>query len=97
MVKSMTPETRVRKNASVVVRELAEGEGAVLLHLETGAYHGMNPVALIIWEFMDGERTVADLIEGVRGRVLNAPPHVDRDVIAFLESAINRDLVHVLD
>lgn len=93
----MNPETKVRKNPNVVARELAEREGGVLLHLETGAYHGMNAVALVIWELVDGERTVADLIEATRARVDNAPPQLDQDVIAFLKSAVERDLVHVVE
>lgn len=93
----MNPETKVRKNPNVVARELAEREGGVLLHLETGAYHGMNPVALVIWELVDGERTVADLIEATRARVDNPPPQLDQDVIAFLKSAVERDLVHVVE
>jgi len=93
----MNRDSKVRKNPEVVARGLAEQEGGVLLHLETGAYHGVNPVGLVIWELIDGERTVANLIEATRARVDNPPPQLDQDVIAFLKSAVERDLVHVVE
>ena len=57
----MDTETKFRRNPDVVARNLSEGEGGVLLHLQTGSYHGMNPVALLIWEQLDGQRTVAEV------------------------------------
>lgn len=89
----MNRDSKVRKNPEVVARGLAEQEGGVLLHLETGAYHGVNPVGLVIWELIDGERTVADLVDEVRTRISNGPAELDRDVVGFLESALERNLV----
>ena len=65
----------------------------MLLHLDTGAYHGLNPVGCMVWELIDGERTVAELVDGVRGRLSDAPPEVEGDVFAFLDAALARDLV----
>ena len=84
---------KFRRNADVVVRNLSEGEGGVLLHLQTGAYHGMNPVALLIWEQLDGQRTVAQVTEAVREGVDGSPDDLAADVRAFLESALERDLI----
>ena len=33
----------IRPNPRSTFRELAEGSGGVLLHLDTAAYHGLNP------------------------------------------------------
>ena len=74
---------------------VADAQGAVLLHLETGAYHGLNPVGFVVWELIDDRRTVADLVDGVRDRIKNAPPEVDQDVMKFLEAALARDLILV--
>jgi hypothetical protein len=93
----MNRDAMVRRNPNVAARQLAEQEGGVLLHLESGAYHGMNPVGLLIWELLDDQRTVADLIEGVRARVQNAPPQVEEDIVAFLERAIDRDLILIVE
>ena len=34
----------------VVYRDLEPGKGGVLLHLETGAYHGVNDVKIEVFE-----------------------------------------------
>ncbi len=44
----------IRKNPQVVYRTLA-GEGGVLLHLESGAYHGLYEVGTLIWGLLDEE------------------------------------------
>jgi hypothetical protein len=43
----------IRRNPRVVSRELAAEGGAVLLHLESGAYHGLNETGILIWSLAD--------------------------------------------
>ena len=92
----MEGSIRLEHNPDVVARELAGPEGAVLLHLETGAYHGLNPVGFAVWDLVDGTRSVAEIIEGVRDRVSSAPPELEADVMEFLESALSRGLVRTV-
>ncbi len=87
------PESKLRRNPDVVARELAEGEGGVLLHMTTGQYHGVNPVGLAIWELLADGSTVRDVIDGLRDRVQEPPPNLDDDVLRFLTSVHERDLV----
>jgi Coenzyme PQQ synthesis protein D (PqqD) len=89
----MQPDSKVQRNPKVVARQLGEPEGAVLLHLDTGAYHGLNPVGFLVWDLIDGERTVTELVAGVRTRIPDAPPAVEQDVLVFLEAALERDLI----
>lgn len=89
----MNPNTTVRRNPDVVARPLSEGEGGVLLHLKTGAYHGMNQVGLMVWDLIDGERTVADIFDAVRAGVIGDPPELEQDISGFLDSALARDLL----
>ncbi len=91
----MDPTASVKRNPQVVAQQLAEPEGAVLLHLDTGAYHGLNQVGLIVWELIEREQAVGAVIEGVRARVVDPPPQVGDDVLRFLEMAVERDLVIV--
>jgi Coenzyme PQQ synthesis protein D (PqqD) len=91
----MKSDTIVRRNPRVVARELSDTTGAVLLHLETGAYHGLNPVGWVVWELIDGTRTVAELVQGVRARIDDPPPGVEDDVVTFLDGAQARGLVFV--
>jgi hypothetical protein len=89
------PDSKVRKNPQVVARELAPGEGGVLLHLESAQYHGVNQIGLVIWELVDGERTVAEIVDALRARVENPPSQLETDVLAFLTGVYERNLVAV--
>lgn len=89
----MDRDSIVKRNPRIVARQLGEPDGAVLLHLDTGAYHGLNPVGFVVWDLVDGTRTVAELVDGVRARISDAPPEVEHDVLSFLEAALARDLV----
>lgn len=85
--------TTLARNESVAFRRLAEGEGGVLLQLESGEYHGINEVGCLIWELLDGERTVEALVAAVAEGVEDPPPDLDDQVITFLESLQERGLV----
>lgn len=93
----MGPQSKVRRKPQVMARELAEGEGGVLLHLESGSYHGVNPVGLVIWELLEDERSVADLVNAVRDRVEDPPPELESDVMDFLTGVEARDLLIVAE
>jgi Coenzyme PQQ synthesis protein D (PqqD) len=85
--------TTLARNESVAFRRLAEGEGGVLLQLESGEYHGINEVGCLIWELLDGERTVQGLVAAVAEGVEEPPPDLHDQVITFLESLQERGLV----
>ena len=90
---SIDPSTTLAKNENVAFRRLAEGEGGVLLHLESGEYHGINEVGCLIWELVDGERTVDGLVVALGEDIEDAPADLADQVIAFLDSLRERDLV----
>lgn len=85
----------LEKNPNVAYRALAEGEGGVLLHLESGQYHGIDELGCLIWALVDGRRTVADVVDAVRGEVDDPPQALEEDVVGFLAGMEERDLVHV--
>ena len=45
--------TLLRRNPRVESRSMGEGEGGVLLHLDTAAYHGLNEVGVLIWSLLE--------------------------------------------
>lgn len=80
------------RHEKVVHQPLASDE-VVLLHLESGAYHELNPVGALIWDLIDGERTVPQIVEEVRRRVDQPPEDVDSEVESFLGDLHRRDLI----
>ena len=87
--------SKVRQNPDVVARELSPSEGGVLLHVQTAQYHGLNPVGLLIWSLLDGDRNVSEVVEAVRSHVEDAPPKLADEVLSFLNEVHQRGLVLV--
>jgi hypothetical protein len=89
------PTTRIRRNPDVVFRPLEEEQGGVLLHLQSGAYHGLNQFGSLIWDLIENETRFADLVDGVRSESEGAPASVEEDVSGFVEDLSARDLVQL--
>jgi len=85
--------TVIRPNPRSTFRELAEGSGGVLLHLDTAAYHGLNEVGVAIWSSVGSGITYGDLLEDLRARIPDAPASLAEDVGAFLDELYQRDLI----
>jgi hypothetical protein len=90
---SIEPSSRPARNENVAFRRLAAGEGGVLLHLESGEYHGINEVGCLIWELLDGQRTVEAVAVALRDDVEDPPPDLVHEVTVFLDSLRARGLV----
>ena len=86
-------DTRVRRNPDVAYQALAEGEGGVLLSLETGEYHGVNDTGGRIWNLIDGERTVPEIVDELRRELASAPESLEVEAAEFVESLRARRLV----
>jgi hypothetical protein len=80
-----------RRNDRVEYRAL-EGEGGVLLHLDTANYHGVNQVGSLVWDLLDG-RPFAALVAELQERLEGVPPTFEAEIAAFLEDLSARELV----
>ena len=83
----------IRRNPQVVYRELAGDGGGVLLHLESGAYHGINETGSLIWELLDGERDFTALVADLRDQLDGAPDDLGAETERFLADLRERDLI----
>ena len=84
--------TAIRKNPQVVYRALA-GEGGVLLHLESGAYHGLNEVGTLIWGLLDEDKTFDRLVAVRRDHLLDPPDPRPREGERCRADLRERDLL----
>ena len=87
----MTPEPP-SQSADVAESRLEGGE-IVLLHLESGQYHELNPVGAEIWRLLDGKRGVSDITAALRERVDEPPEDLEDVVRNFLAELRRRDLL----
>ena len=84
--------TIVRHSDRATFRKLEDGS-AVILHLDSTQYHGVNEVGAAIWELTEEPRSFADLIDALRGQLDEEPRDLEGDVTEFLLSLRERELV----
>lgn len=87
-------DATIRPNPRVEHRTLSGGE-AVLLHLDTAAYHGLNRMGEVIWEALGHGATFGELVEKVRALLDEVPPELESDLEGFLGALADRELVLV--
>jgi Coenzyme PQQ synthesis protein D (PqqD) len=82
----------IARNPRVEFQGLADGEGGVLLHLDTAAYHSVNEIGATIWRLLDSIM-FADLLGQLRDRLEDVPPTFDQEIAEFVDDLVARDLV----
>lgn len=92
----MDAEEVVRRSQRAVFRELAANEGGVLLHLDTGAYHGLNSTGTLIWNLIGDGSTFGNLVERLGSQLTDAPADLTADIEAFVQDLLERDLLTLL-
>lgn len=85
----------VKRSPRATFKELADGSGAVVLHLESGDYHGLNPTGVIIWNLLEEPRSIDGIVNEMREMIEDPPPDLDEDVESFVNDLLQRDLVIV--
>jgi Coenzyme PQQ synthesis protein D (PqqD) len=89
----MAEDGAIRRNPKVVYRELAGEGGGVLLHLDSGEYHGLNETGSLIWSLIDGERNFAALVDDLRDGLEDPPEDLVDETQRFLADLRERDLI----
>ena len=90
----MTEHPFIKRSTDVVFQNLAGEDGAVLLHLTSGQYHTLNPVATRIWEILETPMAEDALKRRIEQEFEADPATVAEDVRVFLDSLLERELVY---
>jgi Coenzyme PQQ synthesis protein D (PqqD) len=91
----LEPQTLIQRSPRAVYRNLTGGAGAVVLHLDTAAYYGVNLVGAIVWNLLEQEITVQRLVEELRGRLEAGPTTLGEEIREFVQQLVDRDLVRL--
>lgn len=86
-------DTVVSRSPRAAFHPLEEGQGGVLLHVDSGAYHGLNRVGALIWEILEQPLALRALVDGLRSRFEDPPAAMEDEVRAFLRDLHARDLI----
>ncbi|HKZ05395.1 MAG TPA: pyrroloquinoline quinone biosynthesis peptide chaperone PqqD [Methylomirabilota bacterium] len=84
-------ESRLRLAAKARLRFDRQSSRYMLLYPERGLV--LNPTAADVLRRCDGERTVGSIVEELARQYGHAPPTVEREVLAFLQTMADRGLV----
>ena len=89
----------VRRSPRVEFRSLGDEDGGVLLHVGSGAYHGVNEIGALVWGLLDEEdgSTLDGLIAELKTRLEDAPATLREEIGGFIDELAARDLVIVSD
>lgn len=80
---------------SVASREASDGE-VILVNLETTASLVLkNPTAVLIWQLVDGQRTVKEIVAAVLQECPDAPPTARDDIIETLDLLASQEFIHL--
>jgi hypothetical protein len=71
-------------NPSAIFQETGDG-WAVLVNLDTARSLALNPSGILVWQLVDGQRSVREITAGVKRHFRDAPPRVADDVTALLD------------
>jgi hypothetical protein len=100
---TMTPEqlvpngnllsARLRVPEHVVYRDFVSE--TVVLNLETGRYHGLNPTGGRILDALERSETVAEAAEKLAIEYERGPEEVEADVLTFCSNLLARGLIEL--
>jgi hypothetical protein len=84
---------RYHKSPDVVLREDDE-IGALLFHLDTVEVVGLNPVGLLVWQLMDGQHTLEDVVVEVKRRFAQVPDDIGTELATFVGDLAGRSFLN---
>lgn len=86
-------DTRVPVRAEILTHEVTDTDEVVVYDGESRQLLVLNDFAAGVWLLIDGKRSVSDLREMITDCVTVEPETVARDLRAFLEQLVDRNIV----
>ena len=86
-------DSRVRQRDAHVSAPM--GDELAMMDLETGKYLVLDRIGAAIWEQLEAEIRVGDLIDGLQARFEVDRRQCEADVLIFLDKLRSRGLLHV--
>lgn len=91
----MDTQTTLKRNPELLAVDM-DGE-TVMMDMESGNYFGINAVGSHIWEVLEAEKKVADVIETVNSHFeVQDGDTVQNDILGFLSDMVEHRLLEVI-
>ena len=88
----MNLSDKVTIPAQVMAREV--GDETVILDLGNGTYYGLDPVGARIWQLMTEGQTLTQVCEVILAESEVTREVIERDVLALVQTLMERQLVN---
>jgi hypothetical protein len=85
-------DSAITKDSAQVLDRVVDGE-ALLIHLPSGEYYSLDSVGTLIWENIDGSRSIEDLAELVLDEYDVDREKVVADVLRLIEQLAGEGLL----
>jgi len=69
------------------------GDEAVILHLGSGTYFGLDPVGARIWKLMGEEKTLAEVCDVILDEYEVSREDLERDIKVLIKDLLAHDLI----
>lgn len=87
----MTTMDKPLANPLIVLREEFD-DWAILFDPDTGHAFGLNPVSVFIWQRLDGNHSVADILAEMQDEFENVPHEAEAHIQEFIEDLKSKGL-----
>lgn len=84
-------EETLRPHTSIVANKV--GDEYILLHLETGLYHGLDGVGTLIWEKLSAGEPLTAIKQSITAKYEVSDEVAERDLRALIEEMLDADIV----
>lgn len=85
-------QTLLAKNTNAVIDRLVEDQ-VLLINLATGDYYSLDSVGSLIWQRIDGQHTVEDLVDSVCQEYEADRTQIVDDVLRLAEQLTDEGLL----
>lgn len=88
----LTPHSRFRPNTEEVAAKVMDGE-AILINLSNGVYYSMDQVGGVIWELVEGQHSVEEMVATLSARYEVSVEQAQADVERLVKELVEENLV----
>jgi hypothetical protein len=92
MIVEIHPDLKPIRNPAHALREAREG-WTTLVNLDNATGIALNDTGIMLWQKIDGRRTVAEIITQVIECFIDVPPTVREDMLAVLNALRDAGLI----
>lgn len=87
-------ETKIKRNPDMVSSDM-DGE-KVMMSIENGEYYALDPVGSDIWENIEDEIKIDDLIKKLLSKFDVSEEICEKDTMEFLNELIEKKLIMII-